>query len=242
MQCQYCQYENVEGAVFCGNCGEQVQIVCGACNTLNPPGTNFCHACGSSVNPNADSQEERQTNLHASSTARCPRCSATNDPGSTYCFNCGLPLDGATVSDSINWTSEGRTVSGEPAGFWIRFIAFIIDEILLFIGGVVLSAASGSFSGDGFTAFDFLGLVFTALYYAIGVSVWRTTIGKRILGLYVVRPDGSKLSFGRALGRYFAYFVSGIIIFIGFIMIGVRRDKRGLHDLIADTVVVKRLD
>ncbi len=83
-------------------------------------------------------------------------------------------------------------------------------------------------------------LLVSALYVIIGWSVWSTTIGKRIFGLYVLRPDGSKLTFGRAFARWLATSLSLILLGIGFLMIAFRRDKRGLHDLICDTVVVKR--
>lgn len=83
----------------------------------------------------------------------------------------------------------------------------------------------------------FLGI---ALYYTVTVSVWQTTIGKRLLGLYVLRTDGSKIGPGRALARYLASIVSVIILHIGHLIIGMRRDKRGLHDLTCDTKVVKK--
>ena len=77
------------------------------------------------------------------------------------------------------------------------------------------------------------------LYYTIGVSVYSTTVGKRVLGLYVLRPDGSKLGPGRALARYFATILSGLVLFIGYLMIAFSDNKRGLHDEICDTVVVR---
>ena len=77
-------------------------------------------------------------------------------------------------------------------------------------------------------------------YYTLGVSLFSTTIGKRLLGLYVLRRDGSKISLPRAFYRYLAYIPSYLLLCIGFLMIGIRRDKRGLHDRICDTVVIKR--
>jgi uncharacterized RDD family membrane protein YckC len=47
------------------------------------------------------------------------------------------------------------------------------------------------------------------------------------------------LSFGQATGRYFATFLSALILCIGFIMAGIRSDKRALHDLLAGTRVVR---
>ena len=87
---------------------------------------------------------------------------------------------------------------------------------------------------------DLLAFILSVLYYTIGVSVWATTLGKRALGLYVLRPDGQKAGPGRALARFFASILSGLIFGVGYLMIGLRSDKRGLHDLICDTHVVRR--
>jgi uncharacterized RDD family membrane protein YckC len=88
--------------------------------------------------------------------------------------------------------------------------------------------------------FDVIDIALNTMYSAVLVSVWATTIGKRIFGLYVVRADGSKVGFGRALARWISYFASALILGIGFLMIAFRKDKRGLHDLICDTKVVRR--
>ena len=65
------------------------------------------------------------------------------------------------------------------------------------------------------------------------------TVGKMAMGLRVVTNDGQRLSFPNAIGRYFAKIVSAIILCIGFIMIGFTERKRGLHDMIASTLVIK---
>ena len=78
------------------------------------------------------------------------------------------------------------------------------------------------------------------LYRAIGWSIWSTTVGKRIFNLYVVRTDGSKIGYGRALARYLCYSISEFPLMLGFLIVAFRKDKRGLHDLICDTMVVRR--
>ena len=68
------------------------------------------------------------------------------------------------------------------------------------------------------------------------------TLGKRALSLRVVKSDGTRLTFGRATGRFFAKaFITGLNprFGIGYIMAGFTDRKRALHDMIADTVVVK---
>jgi uncharacterized RDD family membrane protein YckC len=68
---------------------------------------------------------------------------------------------------------------------------------------------------------------------------YGATPGKMAMGLKVIRPDGSGIQVGRAIGRYFSKWVSEIILLIGYIMIGFDAEKRGLHDMMCDTRVIK---
>jgi uncharacterized RDD family membrane protein YckC len=118
------------------------------------------------------------------------------------------------------------------AGFWIRFLAYIIDGVILLGINLILllvAAATGSW----------LGTVIGVIYY-IGFWAWQgQTPGKMVVGIKVIQVDGSPIGFGRAVLRYIGYWVSAIIILIGFIMIGFDDRKQGLHDKIAGTLVVK---
>jgi uncharacterized RDD family membrane protein YckC len=60
------------------------------------------------------------------------------------------------------------------------------------------------------------------------------------LGIKVTDLNGSRIDFGRATGRYFGKFISSIILFIGFIMVAFTQKKQGLHDILADCLVVNR--
>lgn len=81
-------------------------------------------------------------------------------------------------------------------------------------------------------------LVISVLYYGLlTASKMQGTLGKKILGLKVVNEQGGRVSAGQGLGRYFAYILSGIIFYIGFIMIAFG-EKKGLHDFICKTRVV----
>ncbi len=64
------------------------------------------------------------------------------------------------------------------------------------------------------------------------------TPGKMALGLKVIRADGGPISAGLAVGRYFAKILSGMILWIGFIIAGFDSEKRALHDHICGTRVV----
>ena len=118
--------------------------------------------------------------------------------------------------------------------------------MVLVIVQIVLTAIfdSGSFSDsiedNEVSTVDLISLLIGAAYYTLGVSIWSTTLGKKAMGISVLRPDGSKVSFLRAFGRWLAYIPSAFILFIGYLMVAFRRDKRALHDLICDTAVVYR--
>jgi uncharacterized RDD family membrane protein YckC len=90
--------------------------------------------------------------------------------------------------------------------------------------------------------FGIVRFVVGLFYYTIFVgSPWQATLGKRICGLCVIRAKtGGRVSYLRALGRYLSYALSALPLFVGFILIGVTDQKRGLHDMICGTRVVYR--
>jgi uncharacterized RDD family membrane protein YckC len=81
--------------------------------------------------------------------------------------------------------------------------------------------------------------LFSLAYSAGFVGGLGATPGMMALGLKVVRPDGSPISYGRAVGRYFAAMLSAIILGIGYLMVAFDAEKRALHDMICDTRVIK---
>ena len=68
----------------------------------------------------------------------------------------------------------------------------------------------------------------------------QATVGKMATGIVVTDMTGKKISFAKATGRHFAKIISGVILLIGFIMIAFTQKKQGLHDIIADCLVVKK--
>jgi len=72
-------------------------------------------------------------------------------------------------------------------------------------------------------------------------SSLKATLGKKILGLKVVDLNGSRISFGKATGRFLASILSGLILGIGYLMVAFNPKKQGLHDQIAGTYVVKNM-
>ncbi len=136
------------------------------------------------------------------------------------------------------------------AGFWLRFVAYIIDGIILAIFYSIVGGFHGApqpgyyghhmhgFSND--SGISSLYIPIAWLYFSLmESSVWQATLGKRLMNIKVTDLNGMRIGFGRATGRYFAKFISAIIICIGFIMVAFTQKKQGLHDMIAKTLVVK---
>jgi len=129
-------------------------------------------------------------------------------------------------------------------GFWIRVVAYIIDAILLSVVTGILARLMGVNIFTTGLEFDpttnLASLAIGWLYFSLMESSERgATLGKMAVGLRVVTEQGQRLSFLNATGRYFAKFISAIILLIGFIMVAFTDRKRGLHDMIAGTLVIK---
>lgn len=125
---------------------------------------------------------------------------------------------------------------GEPcAGFGIRFLAYLMDALLM---GAVLTAAV-IFSGSDPLYTSLASLVSAAVIF-FGWSIWGTTPGKRVFNLYLHGEDGQTgIGFLRAFIRMVAYSISFALFGIGFLMIAFTKDHRGLHDRIARTWVYR---
>ena len=122
------------------------------------------------------------------------------------------------------------------AGFWRRVLAALLDGIIIAAVSALLTALVGDSSIEGA-----VGGALWWLYSAfMESSEHQATIGKIALHLKVTDLSGSRLSFGRATGRYFAKIISALILFIGFLMAGWTAKKQGLHDMIAGTLVVRQ--
>lgn len=127
-----------------------------------------------------------------------------------------------------------------PAGFWVRILASLLDAIII---GVPLSIISYLFFGvweeTSITSFG------NILYSIIVPVLWvGFTVGKKIMGIRIVKVDGSKVGYGvmilRVIVAGIIYVVTlGIGLIVSAFMVGLRDDKRAIHDLIAGTYVTK---
>lgn len=132
------------------------------------------------------------------------------------------------------------------AGFWVRVVAAIIDSILILaITFPLLFAIYGQavIASDKFVQGPGEVLISYVLPMALTIFLWMKfggTPGKRILGLKVLdEKTGEHLTGGKSILRYIGYFASMLVLFLGIIWVAFDKKKKGLHDHIAGTVVVK---
>jgi uncharacterized RDD family membrane protein YckC len=133
------------------------------------------------------------------------------------------------------------------AGFWIRAWSLIIDRIIMvcvtyplgFGLGMLLGKSAAPFA---FVAGSFLGMAVEATYYTWMVGRYGATLGKMANQLLIVNPDGSKVSYAKAIGRFFAAnYISGCFtLCIGYLMVVWTDEKCALHDLICSTRVIRK--
>jgi uncharacterized RDD family membrane protein YckC len=217
------------GAMYCSKCGANV-----------PDGAVFCSACGQPTGGVAAGQP--------GAAAPAPQAAA---------------VPAYAPPAQVVWQAPALPAVAY-AGFWLRVVAFIIDAIVLgFVRWIVFLpfAASmglgmrGIFMGhppsrpeDLFPMFGMIArlwMVLTVLnwlYFSLFESSgWQATLGKKALGLEVTDLAGRRISFGRATGRFFGKYISAIILFIGFIMAGFTEKKQALHDILAGTLVIRKL-
>lgn len=198
----------------------------------------------------------------------CTNCGQMNEANAVFCSRCGSrqPVAGQPVVP-VGANSPSGAVPAQQAyvptaaafqgyaGFWLRFVAFIIDAILL----AVVTWPLSLFFGFGFHHMPFGrphvifplffgGMFIGPIRFVVGWLYWagmesssyQATLGKMAVGVKVTDSVGNRISFARATGRYFAKILSWMTLAIGFAMAGFTQRKQALQDILADTLVVKR--
>ena len=135
------------------------------------------------------------------------------------------------------------------AGFWIRVLAWVVDSIILSVVGVALTFGAGFVVGALGSNLPSLqnflvpivaatSFLLPAIYLLVGWARSGRTFGKMLCGIRIVCENGAPLGFGGALVRLLGYMLSSLIFCIGYLMVAFTDRKRGLHDMVAGTVVV----
>lgn len=179
----------------------------------------------------------------------CATCGREQEPGARFCPNCGAAADplaaggGPSYAPGMPYPPGGSTAGGvEYMGFWIRFAAALIDAILISIiallAGWALRLLLG-FGGD--TASNLVGIIVGWIYHVAFITAKGQTIGKMIVGVQVVNRDGNIPGFGAVLLREIVgKFLSGIALLLGYLWVGWDKEKRGWHDHIGGTYVIRK--
>lgn len=143
-------------------------------------------------------------------------------------------------------------VMGQYAGFVTRLVAFVIDLLIVAITigtiSVVSSFILSQFPVGQLTRlFVTILLFFTnlAVYLGYYVGLWvfaGQTLGKAVMGVRVISVDGGRIMPRKALIRLGGYWLSAIILFLGYLRVLVDERRRALHDKLAGTLVIYSRD
>jgi len=180
-----------------------------------------------------------------------PRENAIKQGDSWICAAC-KPIRIQKIKEGV--LTMGAADAMEYAGFGLRALAKLLDGLIIGLPAVLLIAlvlavivpplAKNRANGD-IVALLIFGTIAFVGFAVIFFQIWCLpkyggTPGKRILGLRVVTADGGKISWGRAIGRFFGEWVTGLIPFwIGYIIAAFDPERRTVHDHIAGTRVIK---
>jgi uncharacterized RDD family membrane protein YckC len=199
------------------------------------------------------------------SSSNATTFTSTEAPGEAVCVECGkmFPIDETIRYGNtrvcanckpvfMQKLAEGAQIkTGELnyAGFGVRLAAKLVDSLiiglpffLVFFFVLVPQARTGMQGQAHFlTVFIQFGFMLIQMAYQIFfLGKYGATPGKMLCHLKVVTADGDRFGYGRATGRSFAEILSGLICYIGYIMIAFDGQKRALHDRICNTRVIYR--
>ncbi len=141
----------------------------------------------------------------------------------------------------------GNLAEYQYAGFWLRFVASVIDSIcILAVTMPLLYLIYGNLnfvspnSGSMGVWEVLLSYVFPAIVIVLFWLYRSATPGKIMLGLKIIRIDGAeKLTPQQSVVRYLGYYVSMLPLFLGFLWVAFDEKKQGWHDKLAGTLVIK---
>ncbi len=161
----------------------------------------------------------------------CRSCGVGLDRRARFCSVCGAsvipgeaPAAGVIIRD---------TVDLEYMGFWIRLAAELIDQVIIVLAILLLTLITS------LTQFAWV-LAVPVIVYLVYKHLKCQTPGRKLLKIKVVNAKGEDVGFWRgAFRETLAKFVSAIFLYLGFMWIGWDRRKRGWHDHLAGTFVVR---
>ena len=178
----------------------------------------------------------------------CATCGREQEPGRPFCPNCGAssPAGGPGYVPGLPDLADG-----EYMGFWIRVAAALIDNILIVVTSLLLLLLWGLLLERIFTSFGPVGIgLGVALLIILVASPWiyhvafittkGQTPGKMAVGIQVVNREGNIPGFGSVLLRETVGKFLSNILYLGYLWVGWDKEKRGWHDHIGGTYVVRK--
>jgi len=194
--------------------------------------------------------------------------------GAAFCPGCGQPA-GTLHTARRAAVGPNAPVAAAPvypdvpyAGFWLRFVAYLIDSFILGacfalilvpiviwtgVGSALGKIHPGEDAGDIDALFGLLGVTFILAFFGIIVggswlynallesSAWQGSVGKKMLSLKVTDLWGRPITFARASGRHFGKIITSLIPFgVGYILAGFTEKKQAIHDMLASCLVLRQ--
>jgi len=140
---------------------------------------------------------------------------------------------------------------GTYAGFVSRAVAYVIDAVIVVsavtVGAYVVGAVlrtldlvdpnQASSARDVLTGAAAVSITF-GFYLVVAWWLFGKSVGKAVMGLRIVRPDGTTPGLWRCLLRYIGYGISALLCFAGFFWIAIDNRRRAWHDHLASTYVI----
>ena len=131
----------------------------------------------------------------------------------------------------------------EYAGFWRRLLSFLIDLLILWVPASAFRWSASYFDIAGITLelidFSYVSFVWALYYGLMESSQFQATLGKRVLRLKVTSYSGDRISFWNAVGRFLGQIIAVLPLGIGIFMIGWTKRKQGIHDMLANCLVIR---
>ena len=251
MRCPHCGFTTFPHATTCRRCGRPLPGTGTDPRAPVPPGTEQV----APPLPSAPASSWWGTGLP-------PEVAAQLDPETLDLEGLSLPqaiLEAGARAEAerapAGEATGGPSGAGRFGGFWLRGMAALVDVILAGglallagAGAVVAAAGGGALAGGLDPRTEFVAVAAALLaaagvslaYHALFTGAWGQTPGKMVFGLTVARADGGLPTYGQAAWRWTASWVALGLLGVGLLMIAVTPRKRGLHDMLAGTIVLRQ--
>lgn len=200
-----------------------------------------CGKCGYTFRDFEDTCPRcRQTPDADGTSWTCPNCAAKSNIEARSCWQCGTLRQRSRVLLEAKLGTFGMRLTANVVDVAVILIAATLIYLVVLVVSPEWATQGGSSSGFSVDQVMFLTALLLSLVYNVAMLTrWGCTIGKLILRLRVVQPDGSAPSLWQATVRTFGWFAS--LATFGLVFLVILRDpmRRGLHDRLANTLVIR---